>query len=160
MNDQYAAPNSDLLDPALANTEENYTYLGFWIRVVASILDNIWMFFVLLAVMMVLSAVGLVELSVESTSALEIILQVLIPFSLIMFLWNRYASTPGKMLFKGKILDAKTFQPAPPGRLFLRYIGYIVSTLPFFLGFLWVAFDSRKQGFHDKIAGTVVVREE
>jgi uncharacterized RDD family membrane protein YckC len=30
--------------------------------------------------------------------------------------------------------------------------------LPLFIGILWVAFDSRKQGWHDKIAGTVVVR--
>jgi uncharacterized RDD family membrane protein YckC len=30
--------------------------------------------------------------------------------------------------------------------------------LPIFLGFVWVAFDRRKQGWHDKLAGTVVVR--
>jgi uncharacterized RDD family membrane protein YckC len=32
--------------------------------------------------------------------------------------------------------------------------------LVFFLGFIWVAFDKRKQGWHDKIAGTVVIRED
>jgi uncharacterized RDD family membrane protein YckC len=44
------------------------------------------------------------------------------------------------------------------GRSFLRYIGYFVSGLALGIGFLWVAFDSRKQGWHDKIAGTVVIR--
>jgi uncharacterized RDD family membrane protein YckC len=39
-----------------------------------------------------------------------------------------------------------------------RYVGYIISTIPLCLGFLWVGFDSKKQGWHDKIAGTVVVR--
>ena len=40
----------------------------------------------------------------------------------------------------------------------IRYLGYYVSAIPFGLGLLWVAFDPRKQGWHDKMAGTVVVR--
>ncbi|MGZ8994756.1 MAG: RDD family protein, partial [Burkholderiaceae bacterium] len=39
-----------------------------------------------------------------------------------------------------------------------RYFGYYVSTIPLLIGLIWVAFDSRKQGWHDKLAGTVVVR--
>ncbi|MBW2651381.1 MAG: RDD family protein [Deltaproteobacteria bacterium] len=38
------------------------------------------------------------------------------------------------------------------------WVGYIISKLPFFLGFIWVAFDGRKQGWHDKIAGTYVIK--
>jgi len=41
---------------------------------------------------------------------------------------------------------------------FLRYIGLIISCLAFFIGILWVAFDAQKQGWHDKIAGTYVVK--
>ena len=41
---------------------------------------------------------------------------------------------------------------------FLRYIGLIISCLAFFIGVLWVAFDANKQGWHDKIAGTYVVK--
>ena len=40
-----------------------------------------------------------------------------------------------------------------------RLLCYLVSALPFYLGFLWAAFDRRKQGWHDKIAGTVVIQE-
>ena len=40
---------------------------------------------------------------------------------------------------------------------FLRYLGYVISAIPLFLGFIWIAFDKQKQGFHDKIAGTFVV---
>ena len=39
-----------------------------------------------------------------------------------------------------------------------RYLAYFLSTLPFGLGLLWVAWDPKKQGWHDKLAGTVVVR--
>jgi hypothetical protein len=38
-------------------------------------------------------------------------------------------------------------------------VGYLVSNI-FYLGFIWVAFDGKKQGWHDKIAGTVVIIRE
>jgi uncharacterized RDD family membrane protein YckC len=44
------------------------------------------------------------------------------------------------------------------GQLVGRYLAYYVSIIPFMAGILWVAFDPRKQGWHDKLAGTVVVR--
>ncbi len=43
-------------------------------------------------------------------------------------------------------------------RALLRYVGLIISIVVVFLGLIWVAFDARKQGWHDKIASTVVVR--
>ena len=39
-----------------------------------------------------------------------------------------------------------------------RYNGLIISCLVLFSGVIWVAFDARKQGWHDKIAGTFVVK--
>jgi len=39
-----------------------------------------------------------------------------------------------------------------------RYFAYFISTIPLCLGFLWITFDRKKQGWHDKLAGTVVVR--
>ena len=56
------------------------------------------------------------------------------------------------------IVYANTFGHPPFGKLVLRYIGYYISLLPLMLGFFWVGWDKRKQGFHDKIAGTVVVK--
>jgi uncharacterized RDD family membrane protein YckC len=43
-------------------------------------------------------------------------------------------------------------------RMLLRYVGLIISIVIFFLGVIWAGFDRRKQGWHDKMAGTVVVR--
>jgi uncharacterized RDD family membrane protein YckC len=40
----------------------------------------------------------------------------------------------------------------------LRFVGYLVSTLVLMLGFLWIIWDKDKQGWHDKIAGTLVVK--
>jgi uncharacterized RDD family membrane protein YckC len=44
------------------------------------------------------------------------------------------------------------------GRAFLRYIGTIISTLPIYLGFFWMLWDSDNQTWHDKIANSVVVK--
>jgi uncharacterized RDD family membrane protein YckC len=63
--------------------------------------------------------------------------------------------TPGKILLKLQVVRT-TGKSLTYGIAFLRWTGCIISSLPLFLGFLWVAFDSRKQGWHDKIAGTVV----
>jgi len=46
------------------------------------------------------------------------------------------------------------------GKLIGRYFAYLVSIIPIFLGFLWIAVDKRKQGWHDKLAGTVVIYDE
>ena len=51
----------------------------------------------------------------------------------------------------GKALDYKI--------AIIRYIGYFVSFIVFFLGYFWVIWDKEKQGWHDKIAGTFVIEE-
>ena len=76
-----------------------------------------------------------------------------------MLFWIYKSATPGKMITKLVIVDAKTGGKPTTGQFLLRYLGYYVSTVPLGLGLIWVAFDQRKQGWHDKIAGTLVVRQ-
>ena len=71
--------------------------------------------------------------------------------------WIYKNSTPGKMLFKSVIVDANTLSAPSTSQNIIRYLGYFLSFLPLGLGFLWIAFDQRKQGWHDKLAGTVVI---
>ena len=63
------------------------------------------------------------------------------------------------MLISARIVDANTFGTPSTGKLVGRYFAYIVSCI-FMLGFIWIAFDKRKQGWHDKLAGTVVIQDE
>lgn len=44
------------------------------------------------------------------------------------------------------------------GGAFLRFIGWVISGVVFLLGFIWAAFDAHSQGWHDKLAGTYVVK--
>ena len=72
--------------------------------------------------------------------------------------WRFKGATPGKMVFHVEIVDAESLQPPSTKQLTIRYFAYIVSTLPLCLGFLWIFWDGKKQGWHDKLARTVVVR--
>ena len=77
-----------------------------------------------------------------------------------LFCWHRYGATPGKLAFSAKIVDARSGGRASLGGLAIRYLAYIISAAPLFLGFAWIAIDRRKQAWHDKIAGTRVVYED
>ena len=76
------------------------------------------------------------------------------------FCWWRYGATPGKIAFSARIVDARSGERPRLGRLAIRYLAYIISAAPLFLGFAWIAIDRRKQAWHDKIAGTRVIYED
>ena len=67
--------------------------------------------------------------------------------------------TPGKKLLGLQVVTVEG-GPLTYGIAFLRSVGYVISSLVLCLGYLWVVFDKKKQGWHDKIAGTVVIIRE
>jgi uncharacterized RDD family membrane protein YckC len=134
-------------------------YAGFWRRVLAVLIDSI----LLLCVVMPLlgSIYGWGYFLDESISLIPSGTEFLITYGLpalatIVF-WKTRQATPGKMLLSMKIVDAVTGGPMSTGQSIGRYFAYFVSTFVFMLGYVWVAFDPRKQAWHDKLAGTVVV---
>jgi len=80
---------------------------------------------------------------------------------MVYFTWFHGATgqTPGKMLLKLRVVQPSG-EPIGFGTAFLRWVGYIISSAVVLIGFVWVVFDRKKQAWHDKIAGTVVVRTE
>ena len=81
-----------------------------------------------------------------------------LPAIAIVLFWIYRQATPGKIAIAARIVDAETGGKPSTRQLVIRYLGYYVSMLPLLAGIVWVAFDPRKQGWHDKLAGTVVVR--
>jgi RDD family. len=49
--------------------------------------------------------------------------------------------------------------PIGYGKGFLRWVGMIISGLVLLLGYIWILIDKKNQGWHDKIAGTYVIKE-
>ena len=78
-----------------------------------------------------------------------------VAYSVVFWTWR--GQTPGKMVMNIKILRGDGSN-ITIGYALLRYLGYFVCFLMLGSGFLWIAFDARKQGIHDKIADTVVVK--
>lgn len=96
--------------------------------------------------------------SLPDVSAVWIYYLIALSADMLYFTWfhGSVGQTPGKMMLKLRVVQA-TGKPMTFGLAFLRWTGYLISKLAVYLGFIWVAFDRRKQGWHDKIAGTVVV---
>jgi uncharacterized RDD family membrane protein YckC len=74
----------------------------------------------------------------------------------LIFFWVISGFTPGKALLGLRVVRSDG-QKLHLGRAILRLIGYFIAALPLFLGFVWILFDNRRQGWHDKIAGTYVI---
>ena len=115
-----------------AGTIENRSemeYSGFWIRLVAWLIDVILLSIISWGIVNVAYFIGL---------------------------WAWRGQTLGQIVanvqvvrIDGKDVDLRT--------AVLRFVGYIVCVLTLGIGFLMVAFDDRKQGLHDRIAGTYVI---
>jgi uncharacterized RDD family membrane protein YckC len=143
--------------PAAAAPE----YVGFWPRVGAALLDTIWVMLLITPLLALVGGPGYFTLEyalTHRTGLREILISYGIPAVIIVVLWRRTLATPGKMAIGAQIVDAGTLGKPTVGQLVIRYLGYYVSTLPLGLGLIWVAFDPRKQGWHDKLANTVVIR--
>jgi uncharacterized RDD family membrane protein YckC len=65
--------------------------------------------------------------------------------------------TVGKRAMGIRVVDFQTGGPLDYGKAFIRYLGRIVASLVCLLGYFWAIWDPQHQGWHDKIAGTVVV---
>jgi uncharacterized RDD family membrane protein YckC len=72
--------------------------------------------------------------------------------------WWLTGTTPGKWLIRARIVDAHTLKKPSFSRSLSRGVAYYASAIPFCLGFVWIGIDKKKRGFHDLLAGTVVVR--
>ncbi|HEY0634766.1 MAG TPA: RDD family protein [Gammaproteobacteria bacterium] len=140
-------------------------YAGFWRRLAAALIDQLLLLIVLAPLLALFTSGGFLRAPeasrvVEALASIDwlfLFLDELLPLLLTIFFWVHYEATPGKQLLDCYVVDATTFQPLSVKQALLRYLGYLVSLLPLGLGFLWIAIDPRKRGFHDLIAGSVVV---
>lgn len=141
------------------NKLNNIEYAGFWIRVAAAIIDSFIL--VLVTSPILYSIYGKEYFKSEGLVAgsWDIIIKWIFPAVAVIVFWIYKSATPGKMILGIKIVDMNTGNPPSPTQSVVRYLGYYVSMIPLMLGIIWVAFDEKKQGWHDKLAGTVVIKD-
>jgi len=135
-------------------------YVDFWPRVGASLIDALVVILVTYPLLYLVygSAYFTVQSEMPVRGVPDFLISFVLPFAGVVLFWLKKQATPGKMVVAARVVDAKTGKTLSVGQAIGRYLGYFVAALPLGLGLLWVAFDRRKQGWHDKMAGTVVVR--
>jgi len=138
---------------------ENQEYAGFWIRVGASLIDSVVFLLVFAIPLTVIYGTNYWVQEVTTSGSWDVLIRYIAPVVITVWFWKKYLGTPGKMILRLRVVDAKTGQALSTPQAIGRYLGYYVSAIPFLLGFFWIGIDKRKQGFHDKLAGTVVVRD-
>ncbi len=102
----------------------------------------------------------LIEVLVRSitgdASIADVFSALVIPIYFIGFWTLAKGQTPGKMWAKIRIVTSEG-NPIGFGRSIMRYLGYMLSSLMLFIGFLMILWDDDYQGFHDKMARTYVI---
>ena len=73
------------------------------------------------------------------------------------FLTQQDGQTPGKKLMNIRVIKT-TGVPLTFTDVLVRYVGYYINTFCIGIGWLWALFDADRQGWHDKLASTVVIR--
>ncbi|MER8031943.1 RDD family protein [Streptomyces bauhiniae] len=80
-----------------------------------------------------------------------------------LFIWQviqegKTGQTVGKKVVGTRTLKEETGQPLGGGMAFVRQLAHVLDGLPCYLGYLWPAWDSKRQTFSDKVCGAIVIR--
>lgn len=137
---------------------EHKEYAGFWIRCGAALIDIVILIIITVVPLFFIYGNALFIEDRYIHGIWDLLFSYVLPFVGTIWFWLKYRATPGKMATKLEIVDALTGNKMSTGQAIGRYFAYIISTVPFCLGFIWIGIDKRKQGWHDKLAGTVVIR--
>ena len=124
---------------------------GFWIRTFAYLIDGI-------GIGIVSGIIGSIIAS-DATGTTANGISFLLGLAYFCYFWS---SNGGGQTLGMRVLDLKVVRTDGSAltltQALIRYVGLFVSFLVLAIGVIWVAFDPNKQGWHDKIAGTYVVR--
>jgi uncharacterized RDD family membrane protein YckC len=135
-------------------------YGGFWIRTGAALIDSILVVIITAPIVTVVYGIDYWTSEERFQGIIGFLLSYIFPIVAVLGFWIYKSATPGKMVTNLTIVDAETGYKPSTGQFIGRYFAYYVSIIPFLLGIIWVGIDKRKQGWHDKLAGTVVIRNK
>lgn len=139
--------------------ETTLSYGGFWARLGATLVDSILVMILFTFPMSLYYGDSYWDGEQTFAGVLDFLVTFVLPVTIVIFMWVKISATPGKMALNLIVVDADTGAKLTTKQAIIRYLGYIVSFIPLGLGFLWVAFDKKKRGWHDMMANTVVIKK-
>lgn len=153
---------ADLRRKAVAQAPQNNPKAGFWLRVVATIIDSVLLtivqFLLTLGITLLIGTLGIAAVDDPAISMVIWLFGMSISIGYAVFFVGYCGQTPGKMALRIKVIRTDG-GPMIYGRAVKREIlGKFVSSVLLGIGYIMVAFDSQKQGLHDKIANTYVIK--
>ncbi len=174
-----SAPRRNMLAKRAA--EKASPYASFNDRSLAAIIDFSLIFMLLMPILLRLSSVlyggainplrgdvshlssgELFDLLIYSQFFYGLILDYIAHFvifgMIFLWFWQKYSCTPGKWLMRMRIVDMESFNKPTFKQFILRYSAYLLSAIPLTLGFMWIMWDEERQGWHDIIANTTVIK--
>lgn len=137
---------------------ESREYAGFWIRVGAALIDTILVMAIIAPILTMIYGQEYWLGDQFYFGIWDFLFNYIFPAVAVVLFWIYKSATPGKMALRLTMVDSRTGHQPSTGQLIGRYLAYYVSAIPLLLGIIWVGFDKKKQGWHDKLAGTVVIR--
>ena len=132
-------------------------------RLIAYIVDVVLLGIVITVVSLVFVAViaGAAASSADGAAVSTGILLVLAVLGLSLayfpWFWARGGATPGMRMMRIKVVRDRDGGPVTTGQAIVRLVGYWIDSAVFYIGFIWILVDKRRRGWHDLIAGTVVI---
>lgn len=137
---------------------KEYKFVGFWQRVVMYLMDLIIISGIIFLISQIFNVKYSSQEDIGFLVSFIVNIGLIIPAVYTLLFWKLKGATPGKLIRRVKIVDAKTGKIPKLWRLILRYLCYPISKSLLFFGFFWIGIDSRKQSWHDKISRTVVIK--
>ena len=134
-------------------------YVGFWPRLGASLIDTVLVIALQYPVLHLVYGPGYWTSEQFVQGPADLLISWVLPAVASVWLWVVTGQTPGKMAIGARIVDARTGRNLSIGRAVARYLAYFVSALGLFIGYVWVGLDPKKRGWHDHLAGSVVIRK-
>jgi uncharacterized RDD family membrane protein YckC len=144
-----------------------FVYASFLIRFVAAFIDGLIVsvaLFVIFFIIGIIAGIAAAASGSEPPSTMTggaALLADVIYFVLysgyFVYFWGM-GQTPGMRIFRIYVADPMTGGPIGFSRAMIRFLGYLLSTLACYVGLIWAAFDPRRQGWHDKFAGSIVIQ--
>jgi len=159
---QWTTMPDELRAPDPWSRPVEFAYAGFWIRFLANLIDTVVLILPtgLLTLIEVLNPTANLSDSPSTVEgwAFELarLIAVLITAVYCVICWSR-GGTLGMRLLGLAVVHAETGARIGVVRAIVRYVGYVFGALFCYLGWLWVALDPYKQGWHDRLANTIVV---
>ena len=151
-------PRAEAVGPTPATTAptEGVEYAGFWLRAVAWLLDSVILWLGAVIVSSVLLA-GWPSAGYSSTWD-GLISPYLLPVAYGVLFVGLRGQTPGKMLLRIRVVNEEGRVPGFWRAALRETLGKLVSALAVGFGFLSVAWNRKKRGWHDIVAGTYVIK--